>query len=91
MLDCDKKSIYVGISTDIQRRYQEHLSGDKKGARYTRSHRLLELIYSLKIGDKSLALKVEHRLKKKSATWKRSLALKPMKAGKLFEALSLDA
>jgi len=36
LLDCDGR-LYTGISTNPERRYQEHLAGGAKGARFTRS------------------------------------------------------
>lgn len=41
MLRCHDNSLYTGITTDIIRRYQEHLSQGKKAAKYTRVHGVL--------------------------------------------------
>lgn len=62
LLDCDGR-LYTGISTDPQRRYQEHLSGGAKGARFTRAATRIALLWRVPIGDRSLALRAEHRLK----------------------------
>ena len=61
MLRCGDGSLYTGISTDVQRRLEEHRSG--KGAKYTRSRGPLELVYWEECGDKSTALKRECEIK----------------------------
>ncbi len=41
---CKDNSYYTGITTDLQRRMEEHNSA-KKGAKYTRTRRPVELVY----------------------------------------------
>ena len=61
ILRCGDESLYTGISTDVERRLEEHRSG--KGAKYTRSRGPLELVYQEECGDKSTALKRECEIK----------------------------
>lgn len=61
---CGDKSLYTGISTDVARRFKEHNGKNKKGAKYLRSRKPLTLIFQTKIGSRSLALKVERKVKK---------------------------
>ena len=61
MLRCGDGTLYTGISTDVERRLEEHRSG--KGAKYTRSRGPLELVYWEECGDKSTALKRECEIK----------------------------
>lgn len=61
MLRCGDGSLYTGITTDIDRRLEEHRAG--KGAKYTRGRGPLELVYSEDCGDKSTALKRELEIK----------------------------
>ena len=68
MLRCGDGSLYTGITTDLQRRLEEHRSG--KGAKYTRSRGPLELVYWEECGDKSAALKRELEIKYLSRTEK---------------------
>jgi putative endonuclease len=63
ILRCGDQSLYTGISIDVQRRIVEHTSG-KKGAKYLKGKTPLSIVFSLVIGDKGKALKVEHRIKK---------------------------
>ena len=44
MLECADKSLYTGITTDLDRRMAEHAAG--KGARYTKGRGPFRLVYS---------------------------------------------
>lgn len=61
LLECEDGSFYTGITTDVDRRFAEHLDG--KGARYTRSHPPRRLLASALVGTRSEALKAELELK----------------------------
>ena len=74
ILRCGDGSLYTGISTDVQRRLEEHRSG--KGAKYTRSRGPLELVYEEECGDHSAALKRELEIKKLSREQKIKLTEK---------------
>ena len=56
--------LYAGISTDPQRRFEEHLAQGRKAAKYLIAHKPLRLAFSQAIGDRVLALKVEHHFKR---------------------------
>ena len=62
LIECTDGSYYAGISTDVARRFAQHLAGD--GARYTRSHPPVRLLGSAACGSRSAALKAELALKK---------------------------
>ena len=61
ILRCGDGSLYTGITTDVQRRLEEHRSG--KGAKYTRGRGPLELVYTEHCVDYSHALKREYAVK----------------------------
>ena len=61
ILECSDGTYYTGWSTDPQRRLRQHNSGN--GARYTRSHRPVRLVYVEELPDKSAALKRERAIK----------------------------
>lgn len=63
LLRCADGSLYTGIATDVTRRLAEHQNGDK-GAKYLRGRGPLKLIFYQEIGDRSLASKIEHRVKR---------------------------
>ena len=64
MLRDETNSLYTGISTDVQRRLNEHRQNNRSGAKYTRSKKQLVLVYSCELGDRSLASRAEYRLKR---------------------------
>ena len=63
MLRCENNSIYTGITTDVQRRMEEHFSKDPKGAKYTKSHKPIKLECVWESENKVLASKLEFRVK----------------------------
>ena len=62
ILICDDRSLYTGITTDVKRRFKEHVAG--KGGGYTRSRKVESVVYSEKRKDRSSALKREAEIKK---------------------------
>lgn len=75
LIECEGGSLYAGISTDVGRRYAEHLAGT--GARYTRMHKPLRLVGSRACGSRSEALKAELALKKLPKRHKLAALLRP--------------
>jgi len=63
VLTCKDETLYTGITTDLDRRLEEH-NGSAKGARYTRSRRPVRLSYHEVCEDKSSALKRERAIKR---------------------------
>lgn len=72
ILGCADGSLYTGITTDPERRLQEHNDG-ALGARYTRPRRPVELLYQEPVADRSAALKREYAIKQLSKAGKRAL------------------
>ena len=62
VLTCSDKSLYTGVTTDVDRRVFEH--NQKKGAKYTRSRTPVNLLYSRKMKNRSTAQKLESAFKK---------------------------
>ena len=63
ILECADKTLYTGITTDLERRIAEH-GGSKLGAKYTSARRPVKLVFSRKFKDRSAALKAEVLIKK---------------------------
>ena len=63
IVQCSDDSLYTGISTDIDRRILEH-NNSKKGAKYTKTRRPVNLVYSEQHTDRSTASKREYYIKK---------------------------
>ena len=83
IIKCDNGNLYTGITTDVERRFSEHKSNGKKTAKYLRGRKNLRLVFNKKIGDKSLAFKVENGFKKLTKSQKQVLIKDNLK----FEAL----
>ena len=62
LIECEDGSLYTGITTDVERRYAQHVAG--KGARYTRMKKPVRLVGFRECGSKSEALKAELTVKK---------------------------
>ncbi len=62
LLECADKSIYTGITTDIQRRLKQHKDGT--ASRFTRAKGARRMIYSEEQSSRSAALKREAEIKK---------------------------
>lgn len=89
IIECDKSSLYTGVTTDVARRYREHLSGGARSAKYTRSRRRLVLAYSIAVRDRSTAMRVEYRLKRLPAGQKRHVVGEHMGLAGLLDYLGL--
>lgn len=64
ILECSNGAYYTGYTTNLDRRYQEHLEGSRK-CKYTRSFPPVRMAASWKIGnDLSKVLKLEQKIKK---------------------------
>ncbi len=72
VLKCSDETLYTGITTDLQRRIEEHNSSPK-GAKYTRIRRPVEMIYFEQCKDKSGATIRELEIKKLSRAKKLEL------------------
>lgn len=73
ILLCSDGSLYTGSSNDPDKRFEDHKNG--KGARYTRSHPPLKIIYRETLESKSAALKREIEIK----SWSRAKKIKELK------------
>lgn len=62
MIHCTDGSLYTGISTDVQKRYQQHVS--QKGAKYFRGRQPQKLVYQESGHNRSSASKREIEIKK---------------------------
>ena len=60
---CADGTYYTGVTTDIQRRLNEH-NTSPKGAKYTKTRRPAKLIYSKYFIDRSSAQKAEYKFKR---------------------------
>lgn len=62
LLECESGAYYAGITTDLDRRFAEHVFGI--GARYTRANPPLRVLAVMAFTDRSSASRAEAALKK---------------------------
>ena len=63
MLRCMDESIYTGITTDVDRRMNEHFSKDEKCAKYTFRHTAKKLERVFQTETRADASKLEYHIK----------------------------
>jgi putative endonuclease len=71
ILQCSDQSFYTGSTTDLNRRLQEHQTG--QGARYTHSRRPVNLVWSQSALSRPKAQQREARIKACTRTQKEQL------------------
>jgi len=64
ILKCADNTLYTGITTDIERRINQHNNDNKLGAKYTRVRRPVKIVHQEKLSSRSLAGKREAAIKK---------------------------
>ena len=62
ILCCGDGSLYTGWTNDLDKRVKAHQTG--RGAKYTRSHLPVELVYCESLATKSEALRREAEIKR---------------------------
>jgi putative endonuclease len=65
IIQASDSSLYTGITTDVERRFEEHAQG-RKGARYFNGRRPLEVVYREDGHSRSSASRREAQIKKLS-------------------------
>lgn len=64
LIRCANGHLYTGITTDVERRLEEHREGGAKGAKYLKGKGPLTLAWHQSIGSRSDALKMEIKVKR---------------------------
>ncbi len=62
VLRCDDGTLYTGVTTDIQRRLNEH-NTSSRGAKYTKTRRPVKVVYWTGFKNRSAAQKAEYKFK----------------------------
>ncbi|HEX8931834.1 MAG TPA: GIY-YIG nuclease family protein [Patescibacteria group bacterium] len=70
---CADNSLYTGFSNHPEKRFRQHAEG--KGAKYTKTHQPIKIIYEEQFTTKIEALKRESEIK----SWPRSKKIKTLK------------
>jgi len=75
IIEASDTSLYTGITTDVERRFEEHLQGPK-GARYFNGRQPLRVIYREDGHNRSSASRREAEIKKLTRSAKQQLIAK---------------
>ncbi|PIU68257.1 endonuclease [candidate division WWE3 bacterium CG06_land_8_20_14_3_00_42_16] len=76
ILICSDGTLYAGITTNPERRVEEHNSSDL-GAKYTLHRRPVQLVYAKRFRTRSKALKAEAQIKKMTRKEKLEMIERP--------------
>lgn len=79
MLRCEDNSIYTGITTNVERRMNEHFNRSDKCAKYTLRHFAKKLESVWETEDRILASKLEYYIKELSKKQKEEIIKKSEK------------
>lgn len=89
LLRNERHALYTGITNQLPRRLDAHCRKLASGAKFTRACTTLELVYSCVVGSKSLALRVELRIKQLSKARKEALVATAPDREQLLATLDL--
>ena len=64
LLECGDKTLYCGITNDLENRIKQHAGELPGGAKYTRARRPFKVVYQEKVSSRSDALKGNSLLRK---------------------------
>ena len=81
ILRCNDNSLYTGITTDLNRRFNQHQT--KTGAKYTQTHTVIKIEAFWKVSGRSDASKLEHKIKKLTKAQKENLIKFPYELNNL--------
>lgn len=85
IIRCEGDELYTGITGDVEKRFNEHLSG--KGAKYTKSHRPKNIEAYWSTNEKGKALKLEFRIKQLTKDEKELLIRDNVNLKKFFKGV----
>ena len=72
ILKCSDNTFYTGITSNLEKRFYEHVNGNHKNS-YTHSRRPVSLEFHAEFTDPNLAIDTEKQIKKWSKAKKKAL------------------
>ncbi len=84
VLRCHGDVLYTGITADLAKRMREHVLALPAGAKFTRAHKPEAIVGLWRTENKSLALKLEYRIKSLKREEKLELLKSPCKVTELL-------
>ena len=73
IIRCTDDSLYTGITTDVKRRFEEHLSQSEKSAKYTRTHKAIKIEAVWQSENRISASRLEYHIKRLTKAQKENL------------------
>jgi putative endonuclease len=64
IIRCRDGVLYTGITVDVARRVAAHANSTSRGSKFLRGKGPLELVFTHPVGSRSLASKVEYKIKR---------------------------
>jgi putative endonuclease len=87
----ERNALYTGATSRLSRRLAEHRGKLARGAKFTRACRSIDLVYHCAVGPRSLALRIEAKIKRLKKTQKELLVASAPEVDQLLELLGLPA
>lgn len=73
IVECNGEKLYTGITTDYKRRFLEHKKKGNKSAKFTKVFTVKKIVALFKTDGRSLASKLEYRIKQLNKDEKNNL------------------
>lgn len=77
MVKCEDGSLYTGIAKDVKKRMREHFFKTQKGAKYTKSRQVTEIMMVWEAASFSSAARLEYAIKRLTRKDKLTLIANP--------------
>ena len=91
IVECKGNRLYTGITTDYKRRFLEHMQKNKKSAKFTKAFSVNKIVALYRTEGRSLASKLEYRIKKLDKKQKLDLVKNNRLFGQCFgDELDID-
>jgi len=87
----ERNALYTGITSHLVRRLTEHRSKLSRGAKFTRACQSIDLVYHCPVGPRSLALRIEAKIKRLKKQQKELLVSSAPELNRLLELMGLPA
>jgi len=91
MLRNERAALYTGVTNDLGRRLAEHRGKRSRGAKFTRACQSLDLVFHCAVGPRSLALRIEGKIKRLQKAQKEGLVSARPELNRLLKLLGLPA
>ena len=89
LLECADGSLYTGIATDVEARFEKHASGE--GARYTRSRKPVAVRASFELSGRAEASRAEYWVKRLTPARKWALVRGDLELAGIMPPVDIEA